>query len=370
MSKQTSRTLRDSASNLLESWKDLWKWIYLVLKSAVKWIYDVFVLWYDALKAWDEAIGEKINNKERDGAVRFISDKMLRTLWALWIVSWLIIWWQKVDFKDIFSDEKWSMTEFIGDDPKVFWLDVSRFNDNDVDVFTDWATALDNSGNPDKRRPKFVYILWRKEKAEDPKAREHYKKLKEHKNRLDKDLAVGSYAYFNKSANGITDEWLEKQVDEFITIYNIINQDGDWLVDIVPMLDFEFSANEKVIAATTEQWQKYKEAVLKWLKLFEKKTWVTPGIYANASTYHDYFYGDPSFAKYPSWIACYSNDKVNQDMWIVTYHWDQMDADIIQFSEQIKKSGLWNNKWNVDWNTSTKWDFWKLIQDNSDTPNN
>jgi hypothetical protein len=51
------------------------------------------------------------------------------------------------------------MTEFIGDDPKVFGLDVSRFNENDVDAFTDWATALDNSENPDKRRPKFVYIL-------------------------------------------------------------------------------------------------------------------------------------------------------------------------------------------------------------------
>jgi hypothetical protein len=30
--------------------------------------------------------------------------------------------------------------------------------------------------------------------------------LKEHKTKLDKDLAVGSYAYFDKSASGITDE--------------------------------------------------------------------------------------------------------------------------------------------------------------------
>jgi hypothetical protein len=85
-------------------------------------------------------------------------------------------------------------------------LDVSRYNENNVDTFTDWADALDRSSNPDKRRPKFVYIQGRKEKAEDPKAREHYQKLKEHKDRMDKDVAVGTYAYFDKSAAGITDE--------------------------------------------------------------------------------------------------------------------------------------------------------------------
>jgi GH25 family lysozyme M1 (1,4-beta-N-acetylmuramidase) len=185
---------------------------------------------------------------------------------------------------------------------------------------------------------------------------------------MDKDVAVGTYAYFDKSAAGITDEWIEKQVNEFIQIYNVINKDGDWLVDIIPMLDFEFSGKEPVVRANTEQWQKFREAVLKWLELFEKKTWVTPGIYANASTYHDYFYRNPSFAKYPAWIACYSGDKIDQDRGIVTFHGDPMQADIIQFSEKIKKSGLWNSKWNVDGNTSTQWEFWKLIQNNGDTP--
>ena len=371
MSKQTSRTLRDSASNLLESWKDLRKWISLVLRSTVKWIFNVIVLWYDALKAWDWAIWKMVNKKERKGVVRFMSDKMLRTLWALWIVSWLIIGWQKVDFKSVFSEEKWPMTEFLWDDTKVFWLDVSRNNDNDVDKFTAWSENLDKSENPDKRRPKFVYILWRKEKGEDWKAREHYAKLKEYKDRIWKDVAVGSYAYFDKSAKGITDEWLEKQVDEFINIYNFINQDGDGLVDIAPMLDFEFSSAENPVRANTDKWRKYKEAILKWLQLFERKTWVTPWIYANASTYHDYFYWDPLFSKASLFSEPFiPESKVDQDNGIVTYHWDQMQAHIIQFSEGIKRSWLWNSKWNVDWDTSTQWEFWKLIQDNSDTPNN
>jgi hypothetical protein len=40
-------------------------------------------------------------------------------------------------------------------------------------------------------------------------------------------LAIGSYAYFDKSVDGISDAGLEKQVNEFIEIYNVINQDGD-----------------------------------------------------------------------------------------------------------------------------------------------
>lgn len=368
MSEKNPRTLVDSVSNLAESWKDFWKWAYLVVKSVAKWLWGVFVLWYDVLKAGDKYIWKKIEKNKPWKFLWFISDKMLRTLWVLGVAWWLYIWWQKIDFNDMFSWEKWPMTEFFEDDSKVFWLDVSRFNGNDVDVFTDWADALDKSGDSDKRRPKFVYIQWKKEKAEDPKAREHYEKLKEHKDRMDKDVAVWSYAYFDKSAAGIADEGIEKQVDEFIQVYNVINEDGDWLVDIAPMLDFEFSSKEKIIKADTEQWNKYKEAVLKWLKLFEKKTWVTPGIYANASTYHDYFYRDPSFAKYPAWIACYSDDKVDQERGIVTFKGDQMQADIIQFSEKIKKSWLWNSKWNVDGNTSTQWEFWKLIQNNSDAP--
>jgi GH25 family lysozyme M1 (1,4-beta-N-acetylmuramidase) len=140
------------------------------------------------------------------------------------------------------------------------------------------------------------------------------------------------------------------------------------LVDIAPMLDFEFSSAENPVRANTDKWRKYKEAILKWLQLFERKTWVTPWIYANASTYHDYFYWDPLFSKYPAWIACYTDSKVDQDNGTVTYHWDQMQAHIIQFSEGIKRSWLWNSKWNVDWDTSTQWEFWKLIQNNSDTP--
>jgi hypothetical protein len=46
---------------------------------------------------------------------------------------------------------------------------------------------------------------------------------------------------------------LEKQVDEFINIYNFINQDGDGLVDIAPMLDFEFSSAENPVRANTDK---------------------------------------------------------------------------------------------------------------------
>ncbi len=368
MLKKSPRTVKDSALNVVDAWKGIGKWVYLVVKSVANWLWGVFVLWYDALKAGDKYIWKAIKKNKPWKFLWFLSDKMLRTLWALGVAWWLFIWWQKIDFKHLLSSDEWTMTEFLWEDSKVFGLDISRFNQNDVDIFTDWSESLDNSDNEDKRRPKFIYILWRKEKAEDPKAREHYQKIKEHKDKLGKDMAVWTYAYFDKSEAGITDEWIENQVNEFIQIYNVINEDGDWLVDLVPMLDFEFSRNESVIRANTAQWKRYGEAVLKWLKLFEKKTWVTPGIYANASTYHDYFYANPSFAKCPAWIACYSDDRVDQEKGIVTYQGDQMHADIIQFSEKIKKSGLWNKHWNVDWNTSTQWEFWKLIQNNSDTP--
>jgi hypothetical protein len=46
-----------------------------------------------------------------------------------------------------------------------------------------------------------------------------------------------------------------------------------------------------------------------------------------------------------------------------------MEADIIQFSEEIKDSWFWTSRGRIDWNTSTKWKFWKLIQDNDDAPN-
>jgi hypothetical protein len=181
-------------------------------------------------------------------------------------------------------------------------------------------------------------------------------------------LAVGAYSYFDKSQSWITEDWLNKQVDEFIKIWKLINQEWDGLVDLTPMLDFEYSRNEKVEKSTSALWKKHKAAVLKWLKLFEKKTWVTPGIYANASTYKDFFYWDPAFSKYPAWIACYNWAAVDQDKWTVTYQGKQMEAEIIQFSQEIKKSWFGTHSWNIDWNTSTQWQFWKLVQDNDDAP--
>lgn len=371
MAKESQRTLKESAWNVFDAGKDILKSTYLVVKSTAKALWSVFVFWRDAAAEWDKAIWKNIKKKKPWKFVWYISDKMLRTLYSLGIAWWLIIWWQQIDFQKFFHKEnKWEQIDnnFLWDDPKVFWVDVSRFNEHNVEMFREWAESLDNSKNPDKRRPKFVYIQWRKEKWEDPKAREHYEKLKQHRYNVDKHVAVGSYAYFDKSAEGITDKWIEDQVNDFIQIYNVINQDWDGLIDITPMLDFEFSGKEKTVLASSTQWKKYKEAVLKWLRSFESKTWVIPWIYANASTYHDYFYKDPKFAKYPVWIACYSDDRVDQEKGIVTFQWDQMQAHIIQFSEEIKKSGLGNHKWNVDGNSSTQWEFWKLIQNNSDAP--
>ena len=371
MSKQTSRTLRDSALNVVDAWKGVGKWVYLVAKSVAKWLWGIFVLWYDTLKVWDKYIWKEIKKNNPWKFLWFLSDKMLRTLWALGIAWWLFIWWQKIDFNNIFSDEKWPVTEFFENDPKVFGVDVSRYNEEwAVDVFNNWSDSRDKSDNPDVRRPKFVYILWRKEKGKDEKALRHYENVKSHKENLwdSKWLAVGSYAYFDKSQNGITDDWIEKQVDEFISVWETINQEWDWLIDLTPMLDFEYSSNETVQRADSELGKKHKAGVLKWLKLFEKKTWVTPGIYTNASTYRDFFYEDPAFSRYSAWIASYNPDEVDQDRWIVTYRGKQMEAEIIQFSDKIKNSGFWTKTWNIDWNTSTQWQFWKLIQDNNDAP--
>jgi hypothetical protein len=46
-----------------------------------------------------------------------------------------------------------------------------------------------------------------------------------------------------------------------------------------------------------------------------------------------------------------------------------MEADIIQFSQEIRDSWFWTTVWKkIDGNTSTKSKFWKLIQDNDDAP--
>lgn len=374
MSRETPHTIRDSAVNIVESWKNIWKWVYLVLKWTTKWIRNVFVLWYDTLKMWDKAIAKQINKKDYGSVVKFFSDKMLRGMWAIALAWWLVIWWQKIDFKKFehTSNERDSMTEFLGDDTKVFWVDVSCFNDEwDVNKFTNWWNERENSKNPDKRRPRFVYILWRKEKWQDELAITHLSNLREHQSQLswNKWLAVGCYAYFDKSKEWITDQGIEKQVNEFIKVWKIINEEWDWLIDLAPMLDFEFSYKEKEKLASSEEGKQFKKAILKWLKLFEEKTWVRPWIYANASTYRDYFYWDLAFSKYFSWIACYNEKMVDQDRWTVTYQWTQMDADIIQFSDKIQNSWFWTtNGRKIDWNTSTQWKFWKLIQDNEDAP--
>ena len=369
-----NKKLKEAFNDTKESWKTLGKWIYLVLKWTWTGLYNVLNLWYRWAEAGDKALAKQINKKKHGPVIKFLSDKILRTIWALWIAWWLVFWWNALkENADEFFNDEWfeEKIEAIWDDPKVFWVDVSRYNAEwRVDIFTAWSNERDNSTKEDVRRPSFVYILWRKEKGLDEKAKWNYENVKAHKEQLSdgKMLAVGAYSYFNKSQAWITEDGLNKQVDEFIKIWKLINQEWDWLVDLTPMLDFEYSANEKVERSTSTLWKKHKAAVLKWLKLFEKKTWVTPGIYANASTYKDFFYWDPAFSKYPAWIAYYNWEAVDQDKWTVTYQGKQMEAHIIQFSEEIKKSWFWTHRWTIDWNTSTQWKFWKLVQDNDDVP--
>ena len=369
-----NKKIKEAFDATKESWKELWKWIYLVVKGTGTWVYNVLKLWYRWVEAGDKAVAKQINKKNHNVVIKFLSDKMLRTLAALWVAWGLVFWWNALKWKveDIFQSEWVDKTEFLGNDQKVFWVDVSRYNDEgDVDKFTGWWDLREDSDDPDMRRPRFVYILWRKEKWKDELALTHYKNVQDHKAQLDpgEELAVGCYAYFNKSKAWITDAGIEKQVDEFVKVREMINKEWDGLIDLAPMLDFEFSPKEIVRRANSAEGKQYKAAILKWLKLFEKKTGVTPWIYANASTYKDYFYWDPAFSRYFSWISCYNEEKVDQERWIVTYQWAQMEADIIQFSEEIKDSWFWTRRGRIDWNTSTKWKFWKLIQDNDDAPN-
>lgn len=366
--------IKEATNSLKDSWKDLWKWIYLVIKWTWTWVYNVLKLWYRWVEAGDKALAKKINKKEHNIVIKYLSDKILRGIAALWIAGWLVFWWNALKWKveDIFQSEWVDRTEFLWDDQKVFWVDVSRFNtEGNVDKFTDWWDTREKDADSDKRRPRFVYILWRKEKGQDPMALTHLANVKEHQSQLtwNTELAVWCYAYFDKSRAWITDEGLEKQVNEFIKVWEIINKEWDWLIDLSPMLDFEFSWNETVKRASSPEGKEYKKAILKWLKLFEKKTGVIPGIYANASTYKDYFYWDPAFSRYFSWIACYNDKMVDQERWIVTFQGAQMEADIIQFSKGINDSWFWTTIWKkIDGNTSTKWKFWKLIQDNDDAP--
>ena len=212
------KKIREAFNATKESWKELWKWIYLVVKWAGSWVYNVLKLWYRWVEAGDKALAKQINKKDRNVVVKFLSDKILRGIAALWVAWGLVFWWNALKWKveDIFQSEWVDRTEFLGDDQKVFWVDVSRFNDEgNVEKFTNWWDLREDSDDPDKRRPRFVYILWRKEKWQDEMAITHYNNVQEHKGQLKpgEELAVGCYAYFDKSRAWITDEWIEKQVN-------------------------------------------------------------------------------------------------------------------------------------------------------------
>ena len=259
---------------------------------------------------------------------------------------------------------------------KIFIIDVSENNEYDAEQFARWNDSLWDSKKSDTRGVSWVYMRVQKEKWEDADYKKFYEWIKEYNKNAKKgrEIALWWYVYFNKSESAITDEGIRKQVDDAIKRLNIINFDFDGVVDLTPMLDFEY---KKDPWANSEKWKKLKKAVLKRLQLFEEKTWLTPWIYTWWSIYHDYFLNDKDFEKYPVWIASYNEDRVNQsEDWHSVRIWPMKDSveytpDLIQFTEEIKWSGFWTEwrgKWYLDWNSTTQDKFKRLIIMNADAP--
>lgn len=351
--------LKESVGDLkkssIETISGLWK----TVKWTAKTIYNLFRVWYRSLEVWDKKIAEQINKKERSKFVKWISDKILRLTAGTALTVWLLVWTPKINNKTDTEKTENKITALSPDD-KVFWIDVSEYNWSDVEEFIQRSEIRFNSEKEDVRWPSFVYIRWKKEKEIDSKAETHLKTAQKFKNNMqNKDFYVWTYAYFDKSIEWMSDKWIEKQVDVFIKVFNTINNKEDNLWDLTPMLDFEFRWRYPTDNTKKEQ---YKKAVLKWLQKFEEKTWVKPGIYTWAALYKDYFLEDERFASYPNWIADYRwSTHVNQDKSTITQLGKEFNADIIQFTENITWSGMWNHEDHVDWNSALKKNFDKLI---------
>jgi len=272
------------------------------------------------------------------------------------------------------SQNNKSFEMYFWNDEKKFWIDVSQFNKLDFSSFKEWNNSLWNSKKEDTRWVSFIYIRARKKKEIDSSALKHYNNIKKYNETAPRwrKIAVWSYAFFDKSDEGMSEKWIEQQVNEYISIYRKINQSGDWCVDLTPMLDFEFES--KYPKAESREWKRYKEAVLKRLKLFQQKTGIKPWIYCNAALYRDYFNWDNNFKNYATRIASYTSLNNNQSYWMNTvnvWSWNntvQIDSTLTQFSDSISCPWLWTSNGKVDWNTTTKNKFKQLILKNNDSP--
>ena len=60
-----NKKIKEAFDATKESWKELWKWIYLVVKGTGTWVYNVLKLWYRWVEAWDKAVAKQINKKNK-----------------------------------------------------------------------------------------------------------------------------------------------------------------------------------------------------------------------------------------------------------------------------------------------------------------
>lgn len=358
-------------------------------KKAIKWAWKalkwwVKALWYGAkagyhlIDAWDKAIWEKIEKKQIEKwkkpwkVSNFLRDNILKLMIVLSAAWYWGVELSKSKGGNIIENNQ-SFVEYFWDDDKVFIIDVSENNKFDEWKFKDRNEWRWNSPKKDVRWISGMYVRVQCERWPDKKYQEFYNRVVELNKTAEpgQKIAIWWYVFFDKHAQAMTDEWIEKQVDNAIESLWILNNENDWVVDLVPMLDFEFSRDPWV---NSERWSNCKEAVLKRLQLFEQKTWIVPWIYTWWSIYHDYFLGDNRFEKYPVWIASYNEDRVDQSSdWHTVKIWPRADSvsfqpNLIQFTEEISWSWIWNHKDKLDWNTTTVDKFKELIIPNSDAP--
>ena len=372
-----------------ELYKKAWEWMKEIpgaLRNTLKWSCQKF-------DARDKKIWEWIERKERQKGKntswkvkRFFRNNILKLLLWAWLLTY---WWVEIKQYGHWKQEQkeqteqtemaeWTYLEKFWDDDKIFIIDVSENNELDEKKFAKRNEDRRESTKEDVRWVSWVYIRTQKEGWPDKDFQEFYEWVKRYNEAAEhgQQIAIWWYIYFNKASSAITDEWVEDQVDRAISILEIINKEGDGIVDLIPMLDFEYSGKEWDDPwVNSEKWQKSKEAVLKRLQLFEQKTWIIPWIYTWWSIYHDYFLNDTRFAKYPVRIATYNWKRVDQSPdWHSVLIWPirktvEYQPDLVQFSDKIKNSWFWTEKWGyLDGSSTTKDKFKWLMIKNADAP--
>lgn len=387
-----TKTSNEQIKNSWESLKQAWKQVKTAVVSTLGAIRNILKWTYQTIDAWDKKIWEKIEENMRkqwkDTSKKmwhFFRSNILKTLLWVWLITW---WWVEISKnnenqhdknqdKEKIEIKEWTYLDKFWNDNKIFIIDVSEYNELNLWKFKEWNKKRWESKKEDARWVSGIYIRVQKEWWADKDFQKFYEQIKEYNKTAEQGqhIAVWWYIYFNKANDAISDKWIEKQVNDAINRLKIINDDNDWVVDLVPMLDFEFKKDPWV---KSERWKKYKKAVLKRLKLFKEKTWITPGIYASWTIYHDYFLNDPEFAEYKVRIATYNWKRVDQSPdWHSVFIWPISDSktfqpELIQFTEGIKWSWFWT-EWrgndNLDWSTTTKEKFKDLIIKNNDAPN-